>query len=143
MSNEKSKNILYGILAMIAGWIVGSAVNMGLVSLGHSVFPLEGIDLSDMEALAAAMPGMEAKHFLFPFLGHALGTFVGALVAALIARTRKMRYALAIGVLFLIGGIAVNVMLPGPLWFTVVDIVLAYLPMAWLGGTLAIGLRGK
>ena len=143
MSNDKTKTILYGVLAIIAGWVLGSAVNMGLVTLGHSFFPIEGIDLADMDALAAAMPTMEAKHFLFPFLAHALGTFVGALVAAIIPKTHKMRYAIGIGVLFLLGGIAVNMMLPGPTWFTVVDLVLAYLPMAWLGGKVAFALRGQ
>jgi hypothetical protein len=28
-------------------------------------------------------------------------------------------------------------MLPAPMWFNVVDLVGAYLPMAWLGGRLA------
>ena len=45
-----------------------------------------------------------------------------------------MKFSLGIGVLFLIGGITVNYMLPGPIWFAIVDIVLAYIPMAWIGG---------
>jgi hypothetical protein len=49
-----------------------------------------------------------------------------------------MKFALAIGVLFLIGGIAVNYLLPGPLWFSVIDLVIAYIPMAYLGGRIAI-----
>jgi hypothetical protein len=34
-------------------------------------------------------------------------------------------------------------MIPAPKWFLAVDLLLAYLPMAWLGGTLAGRLRGK
>ena len=45
-----------------------------------------------------------------------------------------MKFSLGIGVLFLIGGITVNYVLPGPIWFAIVDIVLAYIPMAWIGG---------
>ena len=59
---------------------------------------------------------------------------VGAFVAAKIAATKKMTMALLIGVFFFIGG-AINVsMLGGPLWFTVLDLVMAYIPMAYLGG---------
>lgn len=38
-----------------------------------------------------------------------------------------------VGVFFLAGGIANIYMLGGPLYFTIIDLVLAYIPMAWLG----------
>lgn len=126
--------IVRNIIAVIVGWVGGSAVNMAFVRMGHRVFPITGVDLNDMEALASVMPGLEAKYFIFPFLAHALGTFAGAVLAGLIAATRKMLFSVIIGVLFLIGGIAVNYMLPGPTWFAATDIVLAYIPMAVLGG---------
>jgi hypothetical protein len=81
----------------------------------------------------------EPRHFLFPFLAHALGTLVGAAVTALLAASRKVVLALAIGVVFLAGGVANTFMLPGPMWFNVLDMVGAYLPMAWIGGRLAVG----
>ena len=39
-------------------------------------------------------------------LAHALGTFAGAFLAALIAANHKMKFAPGIGVFFLMGGIA-------------------------------------
>jgi len=129
--------ILRNILAVIAGWLVGSMVNMGLIVIGSTLFPVAGVDPNDMEALAAAMPHLEIKHFIFPFLAHALGTLVGAMITALLAANHKMKFALGIGALFLIGGIGVNYMLPGPTWFAILDIAIAYLPMAWIGGKLA------
>lgn len=129
--------IIKNILAVAAGWLGGSAINMGLVQIGHKLFPVEGIDPSDMGALAAVMPTLEPEYFIFPFLAHALGTLVGATIAGLIAASHKMKFSLAIGCLFLLGGIMVNYMLPGPVWFAVVDIVIAYIPMAWLGGKIA------
>lgn len=126
--------ILRNILSVILGWLGGSIVNMGLIQAGHSLFPIAGVDINDMEALAAAMPTLDFKYFIFPFLAHALGTLVGAIIAARIAATHKMKFALAVGVLFLLGGIAVNYLLPGPTWFAVLDIAVAYIPMAWLGG---------
>ncbi len=130
--------ILKNILAVIVGWIVGSIVNMGLITTGHSVFPIVGIDPNDMNALAEVMPTLNYTHFIFPFLAHALGTLVGAITAGLIAANNKMKFSLTIGGLFLLGGIAVNYMLPGPTWFAVVDILLAYIPMAWIGGKIAL-----
>ena len=132
------KPIVRNILAIILGWVVGSIVNMGLVMTGSAVMPIEGIDPNNMEALAAILPTLEFKYFIFPFLAHALGTLVGALAAGLLAATHKMRFAFSIGGLFLIGGIAVNIILAGPIWFTFADIVLAYIPMAWIGGKIAL-----
>jgi hypothetical protein len=48
--------------------------------------------------------------------------------------------ALTVGGLHLVGGIAAAFMIPAPAWFIVVDLVVAYLPMAWLGGRIAMAL---
>jgi hypothetical protein len=130
--------ILKNILAVVAGIVVGSMVNMGLITISGSVIPLpEGVDPSDMESLKSSMHLFEPKHFIFPFLAHALGTLAGALVAALIAASHKMKFALGVGAFFLLGGIANVFMLPAPSWFIAVDLVLAYIPMGWIGGKLA------
>lgn len=135
--------ILRNILAVIFGWIAGSIVNMSLIQFGNKLFPIDNIDPNDVDALALVMPTLDAQHFIFPFLAHALGTLVGAIVASLIASNHKMKFAIGIGVLFLIGGIMVNYMLPGPTWFAVADILLAYIPMAWLGGKIASKISKK
>jgi hypothetical protein len=132
------KRVFRLILAVIAGLFVGSIVNMTLVMLsGHVIPPPAGVDTTTTEGLKAAMPLFEPKHFLFPFLAHAVGTLVGAFVATLATPGRTCGPAWVVGALFLIGGIAAVAMLPSPLWFTVVDLVFAYLPMAWLGHRLA------
>ena len=125
------------ILAIIIGWFIGSAVNMGLIETGHTLIPIEGLDLNDMKALAKVMPTLSAKFFIFPFLAHALGTLVGAIVAGWIATSHKMKFSLAIGVLFLLGGIVISFMLPAPIWFIACDIIIAYIPMAFIGGKIA------
>lgn len=126
--------ILKNILAVIAGAVVGSFVNIMLVNLGPMVIPApEGADITTMEGLEATMHLFEPKHFLFPFLAHALGTLVGATLAAAIAANRKLTYAFVIGVFFLVGGVLNALWLPSPGWFNALDLVLAYIPMAWLG----------
>ena len=132
------KSILINILAVLGGAIIGMAINMGLVQTGHAIFPINGVDPNDMDALAAVMPTLEFKYFIFPFLAHALGTFFGAMIAAKIAATRKMLFAMIIGIFFLAGGIYATVLIPAPTWFIVADLVIAYIPMAWIGGRLMI-----
>lgn len=126
------------ILALIVGFVVGSIVNMGLITLGMSIVPLPpGTDVSTMEAVRQSMKLLSPVHFVFPWLGHAVGTLVGAFVTAKLAANRKLWLALAIGVCFLLGGIAMILNCGGPTWFVVADLLLAYLPMAGLGGMLA------
>ncbi|WP_108807608.1 hypothetical protein [Aquimarina spinulae] len=131
-------SILKNILAVIAAWLGGSIINIALIKAGHKLIPIQGIDPNDMDALTAVMPSLGFEHFIFPFLAHALGTLTGATIAGLIAASHKMKFSLGIGGLFLFGGIMVNYMLPGPTWFAVADIVIAYIPMAWIGGKIAM-----
>ncbi|WP_199119852.1 hypothetical protein [Pedobacter sp. ASV28] len=130
--------LIKNILAVIAGIIIGSLVNMGLIMISSTIIPPpNGADVTTMEGLKASMHLFGPKHFIFPFLAHALGTFVGAFLAALIATNHKMKFALGIGVFFLIGGITNIFMLPSPLWYTLVDLIGAYLPMAYFAAKLA------
>ena len=122
-------------IAVIAGAIVGSAVNMRIIMMSGSIIPLpEGADVTTMEGLKASIHLFQPKHFIFPFLAHALGTFVGALLASFIAVNHKMKFAIAVGCLFLLGGIANVFMLPSPIWFTLLDLIGAYIPFAFIAG---------
>ena len=134
------KPIIRNILAIVAGIIAGGVVNMGLVLLGGAVIPVPaGADVTTTEGLKASMHLFTPVNFLFLFLAHAVGTFVGALVAALISINHKMVYALVVSILFLAGGIINVVILPSPLWFTLADLILAYITMGYLAGRLIIG----
>ena len=132
------KPVVKNTLAVIAGAVVGSIVNITLVNIGPYVIPLpEGADISTMEKLRESMQLFTPANFLFPFLAHALGTLVGAYVAARFAHSHHLKLALLVGALFLAGGISAVNMLGGPMWFNVTDLVLAYIPMSFLGARLA------
>lgn len=127
--------IIRNILAVIAGIILGSAVNMGIIMISGSVIPPpDGADVTTMEGLKASMHLFQPQHFIMPFLAHALGTFAGALMAGLLAASHKMSFAMFIGLFFLAGGIANTFMLPSPIWFTVLDLCVAYIPVAYFAG---------
>ncbi len=57
------------------------------------------------------------------------------------AASRNLAFALAIGAVFLCGGIMASFMIPAPAWFIALDLVAAYIPMAWLAarGTVMTG----
>lgn len=134
------------LLALVIGLMAGGAVNMSLILLGGQLIaPPPGTQTQTMEGLAAALPLFGPQHFVFPFLAHAMGTLVGAAVAAAVAgwggAAMKAWPAWAVGALFFSGGVVNVWMLGGPLWFTVLDLGLAYLPMAWCGLRLATALR--
>jgi|SRR5690606_15574445 len=130
--------VLRNILAIVLGLVAGSLVNGGIIQISSSVIaPPEGVDVMTAEGLKAGLHLFEPKHFLMPFLAHALGTLFGAFVAAKICAGPKMLYAMIIGFFFLLGGISMIFMVPSPLWFSIVDLTIAYLPMAFLGARLA------
>ena len=131
--------IIKNILAVVVGIIIGSVVNMAIIMISGSIIPPpNGADVTTMEGLKASLHLFEPKHFIMPFLAHALGTFVGAFVAALIAANNKIKFAMVIGFVFLIGGISNVIMLPSPTWFTILDLGLAYIPMGYIAGKLVV-----
>ena len=126
------------ISGSVLGAIVGGVVNIEIVMQSRNIIPPPpGADLTTDAGLKAAMHLMQPQHFIMPFLAHALGTLAGAYLAALIVASHKMRFALGIGVLFLIGGAVEVFSLPSPLWFSTLDLLVAYIPMAYLGAKLA------
>ncbi|MCD4663710.1 MAG: hypothetical protein K8R68_00470 [Bacteroidales bacterium] len=131
--------IIKNILSVIAGVILGSTVNMGIIMISGSIIPPpDGADATTMEGLKASMHLFQPKHFILPFLAHALGTFAGAFLVGLLAVNHKMKFALGIGVFFLMGGIANTFMLPSPIWFTILDLGGAYIPMGYFAGKLVM-----
>lgn len=126
--------ILRNILAVIVGAVVCIFLNGLLLGLMMTMNPgPAGFDMNDTTTFSLLQP----KHLLNPFVAHAVPSLIGGAIAALIAATRKMTFALVVGALHLIGGIAAAIMIPAPTWFIVLDLALAYLPMAWIGGRLA------
>jgi len=134
----KINKIARNVLAVIIGIVLGSVMNMGIINLQDFFIALpEGVDVTNTESLQSSMHLFEPKHFIFPFFAHAIGTLVGAYLAARIAASHKMHFALGIGIFFLIGGISMVFIIPSPIWFAILDLSLAYIPMGWLSGRLA------
>ena len=123
--------IIKNILAILGGGLIGMVVNMGLIITGNQLIPFE----DGINPMNATM--WDIKYFIFPFLAHAIGTLSGAFVAAKFAASYKMTIAICTGIFFLLGGISMVFILPAPVWFIIVDLFLAYIPMGWLGWKVA------
>jgi hypothetical protein len=129
------KKVFRNITAILAGVIIGMVVNMGLIVAGDRLIPLA----DGMEPMNATM--WELKYLLFPFLAHAIGTLAGAYIAARFSSNHHRLFALSIGAFFLLGGTYMVFVLPAPLWFISVDLILAYIPMGWVGWKLSVSKR--
>ena len=176
-------------------------LNGALIDVSRQIIPQPvGFDLTTAEGLQAAMPHMGPEHYLFPFLAHALGTLLSAVLITrflksqqfvfsmmagilfLIAGTfifsmmagiviiitgismdelfpflasamgtliivisisrffksQQLIFSIIAGILFLLGGVSMVVILPEtPIWFILVDLIGAYIPMAYLGNKIA------
>lgn len=127
-------NVVRNILAVILGLVVGNLCNWAVLTLGHIILPPPaGFDGSSLDGVASTIHLLRPADFSVPFLAHALGTFTGVLAAMFIAASGRKVIAVILGLLFLAGGIAANVMIPAPAWYRAVDVLLAYIPMAYLG----------
>ena len=132
------RKIARNFSAVVFGLILGSIINMAIVMLGPMLIPLpEGVDMSDASKLAENLLRLEPQNFLAPWLAHALGTLVGAFTAVKLSVERGWFLALVVSCVFLMGGITMVVGYGGPVWFAVVDLGFAYLPMGYLGAKVA------
>lgn len=126
-------NILRNILAVVVGVVVGSVVNMAVLAIGHVIIPPPaGFDGTSMDGVASTIHLFGPIDFIVPFLAHALGPFIGVLSAMFIAASSRKTIAIILGALFLIGGIVANIVIPAPMWYRIIDVVFAYVPMAFL-----------
>jgi len=130
--------IIRNIIGVIAGVLIGSYVNMFIVNLGPTFFPLpEGVNITTEEGLKAGMAYMKPEHFIAPFLAHAIGTLVATFLAALIVVHRRKNITRVISLLYMAGGAYMVAILPSPIWFNLLDLIVAYVPMGMLGYWLA------
>ena len=129
--------MLRTLLAIVAGLITAMLVIFGVEAAGMLLFPPPAGMPLDTEADLArrvAMSSPTAKAWLV--FGWALGSFVGAWVAARISRQHRRIAALAVG-LFIVAGTVMNaVAIAHPLWMNLLGILLP-IPLALLAARLA------
>ncbi len=121
------------VFAVVAGVMAG-ATAIGLIEwLSHKMYPLPGnIDPKDPEALRMLMHNMPLGALLMIILAWAAGAFIAGIITTLIVGQQALRPSLVAGTVLLLFGIINMMMLPHPIWFWILGI-LVFLPAAFIG----------
>ena len=118
--------------AAIAGLITAFVLIMLIEKLGHFIYPPPpDLDFSDPEAIRPYIATLPFPALMFPMLAWMTGAFVGSLVACLIGIARPMAFAVIVGGLVLAGTVSNLIVIPHPLWFSVLSL-LGIVASAWL-----------
>ena len=139
-------SVVRSTLAVIAGFVVASLVMMAVESLnGRMLYPELGRlaeGMTDRDAIRNLMANAPFGALLVVLVGWALASLVGGWVTARIATNSPAGHGLVLGALLTLGGIANNLMIPPPIWFWVVGLVV-FIPAAYAGARLAPGRRSR
>lgn len=126
--------MMKNILGVLAGIISAFILIFLVEKVGHSIFPVaENIDFGDKEAMKKIIDTMSFGALLTVIIAYAIGSFGGGFVCALISENNKIRYSVITGIILLIFGLINLFMIPHPVWFMIVN-VLVYIPFAFFGG---------
>ena len=128
------------IAAVLLGLLAGFVVVALIESISSVVYqPPTDLDFNDLDAMREFVATLPTGAFVFVLLAHLCGSFIAGFVCVLVAKERWNAGSLGLGVFFLLAGIANLVMIPHPMWFGVIDVLL-YLPAAFAGGAVASGM---
>lgn len=130
------------VIAVLLGVLTGIVV----VTLGDLLstwaFPTgETVDFNNPTAVEAYMNKLPFGALIIMAGSWLLSAFFGGLMSAYIYITKPGQVSVVTGVILLIGSIINLYMIPHPLWMTITA-VLGYIPMARIGGQVAVRLRG-
>lgn len=125
------------VIGIIAGFFAGAFVVFLIELPGMIAYPPPpGVDMKDQEAMRAHLAKLPFAAIAGVGLAWTVGPFVGAWLAALTARRAFLAHALVIGVVFLAMDVWMLLIIPHPLWLTIVGVV-GPLVSSCLGGLLA------
>lgn len=134
------RSVLRSLAAVFAGFVAASIVMMIIEIInGHVLHPELGKaaeGMTDREKIRDLLASAPVSAFLVVLVGWLLGSLVGGWVTARLAARATIRHGLVVGALLTLAGIANNLMLPPPLWFWIVSLVVM-MPAAYCGASLA------
>jgi hypothetical protein len=123
------------ILALITGIVLSIGFNLLLTSVSGVLYPPPAMmDLNDPGAFAKHVASLPPLAIILVLIAHIGGAFAGAVVAARMAVSTPMKWALTVGAIALVGGLLNLVMIQHPVWMWAE--LPFYLLAAWAGGRL-------
>lgn len=122
--------------AGIAGVAIAIAIVWLIETVGHSVYPPPpDLDFANAEAMRAYISTLPIGAFLFVGGAWFVATLCGTFAACKIGDARPLVFAGVVGGLMLVATTANLIMIPHPLWFSVLGIAGIFVA-AWIGMTL-------
>ncbi len=129
--------MLRNVLAGVAGIATAVAVLILLEKLGHTIYPPPAdLDYSDTDAIRNYYSQLPLLALLFPMIAWIMGTFAGTLLACYVGTASTLTFAGVIGTLMLAATISNLIVVPHPLWFSIIAVV-GVAGAAWLAMQLA------
>ncbi|KUJ53450.1 hypothetical protein [Chryseobacterium sp. JAH] len=119
------------ILGVIAGIIAGSICVWGVETLNHILHPYPaGMKANDMEAFKSYIENLPFLGKFMVIMGYALGALFSGFISTKIAKNGKPTAAIICGLIFLSFTIYNMIVLPTPIWFWVLGILVWGLVLA-------------
>jgi len=123
--------MLRNLLAVIAGIIAGSICIWAVETVSHLMYPFpKGLKPNDMESFKNYVENLPFFGKFMVIIGYALGAVVSGFVATKISRSGKPNAAIICGAIFTIFTIYNMSVLPTPIWFWVLGILVWILVLA-------------
>ena len=127
------------IAAGVAGVVIAGALVWLVEMIGHSVYPPPAdLDFSDPDSMRAYMTTIPLGALLFVAGAWFIGTLGGTVAACKIGSAKPLTFAVVVGGLMLIATAMNLVMIPHPIWFSILGVA-GIVIAAWLGMTLGGG----
>lgn len=128
--------MLNRITPVLAGCAAGIAVIFVMEFISHAIYPLpEGLDPNNPEHLKLILTNAPIGALIMVLFAGFSGGLAGGIVAALFDKNNKTKRAIAVGVVLTVLGIINLMMLPHPVWFMIIN-VMVYISGAYLGSLL-------
>lgn len=125
--------------AGIAGIAIAIAIVWLIEAVGHSVYPPPpNLNFADADAMRAYTSTLPIGAFLFVGGAWFVATLCGTFAACKIGDAKPLVFAAVVGGLMLIATAANLIMIPHPLWFSILGVA-GIIVAAWLGMTLGAG----
>ena len=132
------EKVIRYILAIVIGFFTLGVIVLIGDTIGHKMYPLPpDLDTENTEAMTVAMQRAPTGALVAVLIAWALGTFVGAWVAARLAPQYKIAMGLAIGVIGIALAVATMLQIAHPVWMWIIGVA-EFVPAAYLGAKLAV-----
>ena len=116
--------IARSVIAVVLALVLAVALVVGVEVMSSILHPLPpGLDPADPEVLKAHVAGYPAGVLLLAGLGWGLTTLLSAWLATRLGSGRHPAHGILVGSILLIAAIANMLMLPYPIWFWILNLV--------------------